>query len=153
MGLRSNACHYDCDRGRYRGVFSGEYGIHSRSYKTRVSTISFPLGHSTKIYRFVSCRRFGLILLPLVSHGADGTINVVHFARTAVRRLIGYGALEIPSELANVRAIDLSIQFTLFWMPFVVLLAWWTNSPLTLLFGMLTPFSTFTDDLRSIPRL
>lgn len=40
-----------------------------------------------------------------------------------------------PSSLAKARAIDLSIQFVLFWMPFVVLLGWWTNKPMSLLFG------------------
>ena len=40
-----------------------------------------------------------------------------------------------PNTLAKGEAIDLSIQFTLFWMPFLVLLGWWTNKPLTLLFG------------------
>lgn len=40
-----------------------------------------------------------------------------------------------PATLAKGRAIDLSIQFTLFWMPFLVLLGWWLHKPLTLLFG------------------
>jgi Ca2+:H+ antiporter len=42
------------------------------------------------------------------------------------------------NTLAKGRAIDLSIQFLLFWMPFFVLLAWWTGRPLTLLFGKLS---------------
>jgi hypothetical protein len=41
-----------------------------------------------------------------------------------------------PISLARARAIDLSVQFSLFWMPFLVLLAWWTNKPLSLLFGI-----------------
>ncbi len=41
-----------------------------------------------------------------------------------------------PSTVAKARAIDLSIQFILFWMPFIVLLAWWTNKPLSLLFDI-----------------
>ena len=41
----------------------------------------------------------------------------------------------VPEELAKARAIDLSIQFTLFWMPFLVLLAWWIGKPLHLMFG------------------
>ena len=43
----------------------------------------------------------------------------------------------VPEELAKARAIDLSIQFTLFWMPFLVLLAWWIGKPLHLMFGKL----------------
>jgi len=30
----------------------------------------------------------------------------------------------------------MSIQFLLFWMPFLTLLGWWTNKPLTLLFDL-----------------
>lgn len=79
---------------------------------------------------------FGLILLPLVSFSADGALAIVFFARSLFRRVFGYAAPEIPSELARARAIDLSIQFTLFWMPFLVLLAWWIGSPLSLLFDL-----------------
>lgn len=43
---------------------------------------------------------------------------------------------EPPKTLAEDRAIDLSIQFTLFWMPFLVLIAWWTGRPLMLLFDL-----------------
>lgn len=46
------------------------------------------------------------------------------------------GKPRIPSELAKARAIDLSIQFSLFWMPFFVLLAWWVDKPFHMLFGM-----------------
>ncbi|KAM5541654.1 hypothetical protein V8D89_004844 [Ganoderma adspersum] len=43
---------------------------------------------------------------------------------------------EMPwaSEFAHGRPIDLSIQFTLWWMPFLVLLGWWTDRPMHLLF-------------------
>ena len=41
----------------------------------------------------------------------------------------------VPSMLARGRAIDLSIQFTLWWMPFLVLLGWWIGKPMHLLFG------------------
>lgn len=41
-----------------------------------------------------------------------------------------------PISLAKARAIDLSIQFSLFWMPLFVLIAWWTHKPLCLLFDM-----------------
>ncbi|TBU39209.1 hypothetical protein BD309DRAFT_872771 [Dichomitus squalens] len=44
--------------------------------------------------------------------------------------------LELPwvSEFAHGRPIDLSIQFTLWWTPFLVLLGWWTGRPMHLLF-------------------
>src|SRR5688572_17676278 len=45
-----------------------------------------------------------------------------------------------PTTLAKGEAIDLSIQFTLFWMPFLILLGWWTHKPFTLLFGALFHF-------------
>ena len=41
----------------------------------------------------------------------------------------------LASEFAHGRPIDLSIQFTLWWTPFLVLLGWWTNKPMHLLFG------------------
>lgn len=37
-------------------------------------------------------------------------------------------------EFAHGRPIDLSIQFTLWWTPFLVLLGWWTDRPMHLLF-------------------
>lgn len=43
--------------------------------------------------------------------------------------------LEVPDELARGIAIDLSIQFALFWMPFCVILGWWIEKPLTLPIG------------------
>lgn len=73
---------------------------------------------------------FGLILLPIVSFSADGVVAIMYFIRTAL-----FLKPENPPSIAKARAIDLSIQFTLFWMPFLILLSWWTNKPLTLLFG------------------
>ncbi|TFK43268.1 hypothetical protein BDQ12DRAFT_674681 [Crucibulum laeve] len=75
---------------------------------------------------------FGLVLLPIVSFAADGTVAIVFFIRSLVRHFFHQPAP--PATLAKARAIDLSIQFTLFWMPFFVLLGWWTNRPLILLF-------------------
>jgi Ca2+:H+ antiporter len=50
--------------------------------------------------------------------------------------LKGYlGTPTPPQQLAKGRAIDLSIQFMLFWLPFLVLLGWWTEKPLHMLFG------------------
>ncbi|KAF8803776.1 hypothetical protein BYT27DRAFT_7109338 [Phlegmacium glaucopus] len=77
---------------------------------------------------------FGLILLPFVSFAADGAVAVVYFARR-VHHHYFHGPRPPPS-LAKAEAIDLSIQFTMFWMPFLVLLAWWTHRPLTLLFDL-----------------
>ncbi|VDB90211.1 unnamed protein product [Peniophora sp. CBMAI 1063] len=77
---------------------------------------------------------FGLVLLPLISFAADGTISVVYFVRSTLQHWLGKPAP--PNTLAEDRAIDLSIQFTLFWLPFLVLLGWWTNKPFTLLFDM-----------------
>ncbi|GJE95944.1 calcium/proton exchanger-like protein [Phanerochaete sordida] len=76
---------------------------------------------------------FGLILLPIVSFSADGCIAIAYFARTVWNHIIGKETM-VPSELAKGRAIDLSIQFTLFWMPFLVLLGWWIDKPMSLLF-------------------
>ncbi|PPQ92382.1 hypothetical protein CVT25_008732 [Psilocybe cyanescens] len=75
---------------------------------------------------------FGLILLPFVSFAADGTVAAVYFVRYMFRHL--FHEPTPPTTLAKGEAIDLSIQFTLFWMPLLVLLGWWTNKPLTLLF-------------------
>ena len=49
--------------------------------------------------------------------------------------------------LARGRAIDLSIQFTLFWMPFLVLLGWWIDKPMHLLFG--APLPSFASLFRA----
>lgn len=82
-----------------------------------------------------SSRWFGLILLPIVSFSADGAVAIVYFIRAAL-----FLKPAPPATIAKARAIDLSIQFTLFWMPFLVLLSWWTDRPLTLLFGERLPF-------------
>jgi Ca2+:H+ antiporter len=79
-------------------------------------------------------RWFGLILLPLVSFAGDGTVAVTYFVRYMFRHF--FHTPSPPTTLARAEAIDLSIQFTLFWMPFFVLLAWWTGKPLSLLFGV-----------------
>lgn len=76
---------------------------------------------------------FGLILLPVVSFSADGCVAIAYFARSMWNHIIGKETM-VPSELAKGRAIDLSIQFVLFWMPFLVLLGWWINKPMHLLF-------------------
>ena len=80
-------------------------------------------------------RWFGLILLPIVSFSADGVVAIVYFLRSIVNHILGKETM-VPSQLAKGRAIDLSIQFTLFWMPFLVLLGWWIDKPMHLLFGV-----------------
>ncbi|KAH9913962.1 uncharacterized protein BXZ73DRAFT_106748 [Epithele typhae] len=76
---------------------------------------------------------FGLILLPIVSFSADGAVAIVFFLESLYDHFTGRERL-VPSMLARGRAIDLSIQFTLWWMPFLVLLGWWIGKPMHLLF-------------------
>ena len=59
------------------------------------------------------------------------------FPTGITRELHTEDILELPwvSEFAHGRPIDLSIQFTLWWTPFLVLLGWWTERPMHLLFG------------------
>jgi len=76
---------------------------------------------------------FGLILLPFASFSADALMSVVYF----IRKLFFPGSNPLrPEELAEGRAIDLSIQFTLFWMPTLILVGWWTHRPFSLLFDL-----------------
>jgi Ca2+:H+ antiporter len=56
---------------------------------------------------------FGLILLPLVSFAADGVVATLYFLRYSFSLFLGKP--EPPAQLAKGRAIDMSIQFTLFW--------------------------------------
>jgi Ca2+:H+ antiporter len=77
---------------------------------------------------------FGLILLPFISYATDGTVAVVYFIRHMLRHYLTEPTP--PTRLAHGESIDLSIQFALFWMPFLVLLAWCTGRPLTLLFDL-----------------
>lgn len=74
---------------------------------------------------------FGLILLPVVSFSGEALVTILYY----VKKAIITSNEAPPSELANGRTIDLSIQFTMFWMPLLILIAWWTNKPLFLLFG------------------
>jgi Ca2+:H+ antiporter len=68
-----------------------------------------------------------------VSFSADGTITLVFFVHTCLRHF--FTKPEPPDTLAEARAIDLSIQFLLFWTPLVTLLGWWLDKPMSLLFG------------------
>jgi len=82
----------------------------------------------------ITAEWFGLILLPLVSFSGDGFIAILFFLRSCFQYVRGQSAP--PVTLANARPIDLSIQFTLFWMPFIVLLGWWIGRPMSLLFDL-----------------
>ncbi|KAF9057456.1 hypothetical protein BJ165DRAFT_1334306 [Panaeolus papilionaceus] len=77
---------------------------------------------------------FGLILLPIISFAADGVVAIVYFVRYMFKHF--FREPTPPNTLAKGEAIDLSIQFVLFWMPFFVLLGWWTSKPLILLFDL-----------------
>ncbi|KIO20935.1 hypothetical protein M407DRAFT_15889 [Tulasnella calospora MUT 4182] len=71
----------------------------------------------------------GLVLLPFVSFAGDGFVAAGYF----IAKLFRYKTV-IPEELAKGRAIDMSIQFLTLWLPFLVLLSWWIDKPLSLLF-------------------
>ncbi|KDQ21776.1 hypothetical protein BOTBODRAFT_26200 [Botryobasidium botryosum FD-172 SS1] len=83
--------------------------------------------HDTRI----TTEWFGLVLLPIASFSADALVTIGYFVRKYFRNSIGP-----PAALAQSRSIDLSIQFALFWMPFLVLLGWVTQKPFTLLFDL-----------------
>ena len=107
-------------------------------FPTRSSWFSRQLVESIEFVRESSGIRqewFGLILLPFVSFSADGAVAVIFFCQAVYDRITNK-EVHVPSMLARGRAIDLSIQFTLWWMPFLVLLGWWTGRPMHLLFGM-----------------
>lgn len=53
------------------------------------------------------------------------------------RRRRGEAVEEEPDGVASGMSIDLSIQFLLFWMPVLVLVAWFAHKPLTMLFDLL----------------
>ena len=74
---------------------------------------------------------FGLVLIPMVSFSADAFVAIVYFLRSVL-----FLKPRPPETLAENRAIDMSIQFILFWTPVLVLLAWLMDKPLLLLFGM-----------------
>ncbi|KAH9930531.1 uncharacterized protein BXZ73DRAFT_90330 [Epithele typhae] len=97
---------------------------------------------------------FGLILLPVLSFSGDGVVAIHKFLiRThndlkatfrskrggcdsglSTAEQEGDDEESLDQEFAHARPIDLSIQFTLWWMPFLVLLGWWTDRPMHLLF-------------------
>lgn len=78
----------------------------------------------------------GIVLLPIVSFSADGAIAVGYFVHRTLSHLLKFRKPEPPTTLAKAEAIDLSIQFLLFWTPVVTLLGWWTDKPFNLLFDI-----------------
>ncbi|TCD70361.1 hypothetical protein EIP91_003713 [Steccherinum ochraceum] len=76
---------------------------------------------------------FGLILLPFISFSAEGMVTIVFFVQSLVMHCMGKKVM-VPSILAHGRAIDLAIQFILWWTPVILLLGWALNKPVTLLF-------------------
>ncbi|KAJ7179439.1 hypothetical protein C8R46DRAFT_1073775 [Mycena filopes] len=80
---------------------------------------------------------FGLVLLPFVSFSAECILSLVYYVHTHLKQYLGTTTpLSPPSTLAEARSIDLSIQFLIFWMPLLVLIAWITHKPLSLLFDV-----------------
>ncbi|KAF8076061.1 hypothetical protein FPV67DRAFT_1664370 [Lyophyllum atratum] len=79
---------------------------------------------------------FGIFLLPLVSYSADGILSTVYFARRHLLKRYRGEQAHISTELAQGRSIDLGIQFMLLWLPLLVLFAWFSHKPLSLLFDM-----------------
>ena len=61
-----------------------------------------------------------------MSFSADGALAIMVFFRKSG---------PAPNSFAKGRAIDMSIQFLLFWTPLVTLLGWWLDKPMSLLFG------------------
>ncbi|KAG6903303.1 hypothetical protein C0995_013056 [Termitomyces sp. Mi166 len=106
---------------RTRGIIQQEYAV---------SPVPYFINSIDKVYRF-----FGIVLLPMVSYSADGILSTVFFFRRHFGHYLGR-APPPPSGLAQGRSIDIGIQFLLFWMPFLVLVAWFTHKPLSLLFDI-----------------
>ncbi|KAJ8523020.1 hypothetical protein ONZ45_g501 [Pleurotus djamor] len=88
---------------------------------------------------------FGLILLPLVTFSADGILASAYYLRYLLKRHLPHRQSLYLAEphnhspsttLAESRAIDLSIQFILFWLPLFILISWIVGKPLSLLFDM-----------------
>ncbi|KAG9048395.1 hypothetical protein FS837_013032 [Tulasnella sp. UAMH 9824] len=89
----------------------------------------------------------GLVLLPITSFAADAMMVTVYFIKTLLRR-----NPPLPEGIAHGRSIDLSVQFLLFWMPFIVLVAWFLGKPFSLLFayelrGMGIDLASFDADI------
>jgi len=108
-------------------VIAVSIGIMAATAEWLVESVDFVMAEGK-----ITQEWFGLILLPLVAFAADGFVAILYFAQSLIRHFFHQPAP--PTVLAKARAIDLSIQFTLFWMPLLVLLGWWTGKPMHLLF-------------------
>ncbi|TFY80602.1 hypothetical protein EWM64_g3412 [Hericium alpestre] len=68
--------------------------------------------------------------------GLDGAVTLTYFAHSTLKQYFNLADAEQPTTIAEARAMELSIQFLLFWMPFLVLLGWWAGKPLSVLFDL-----------------
>jgi len=83
----------------------------------------------------VSEEWFGLVLMPFVAFAADGLLGFTYFICSRFYHWFGEPSRPAGS-FAETRAIDLSIQFMLFWTPILVLMGWILDEPMSLLFGL-----------------
>jgi len=88
---------------------------------------------SIKEHTFITREWFGIVL-PIVSFSADG-VALGYFIKRAVSHFLKLKKPEPLTTLAKAEATDLSIQFLLFWTPFITLLGWCMNKSFDLLLG------------------
>ena len=139
----AHGCHSSVRKlSRYLTSFSDAYRLHLARWKHRKCYTSITrargvcINNDSEWFNRIDslCRWLGLILLLIVSFAADGAIAILYFFRSIYHH---YFQTPIePISLAKARAIDLSVQFALFWMPVFVLIAWWSHKPLSLLFDL-----------------
>ncbi|KAJ7067992.1 hypothetical protein C8F01DRAFT_978869 [Mycena amicta] len=115
-------------------VIAVTVGIMAATAEWLVDSIEFVREEGNIKEERVQSLFFGMIILPLVSFSGDGFLSILFFCRSWIQYF--RGAHSPPGQLASARPIDLSIQFTLFWMPFIVLLGWWSDRPMSLLFDL-----------------
>lgn len=116
-------------------------------------------------------RWFGLFLLPLVSFLPEATAEMYLYATSLMKNMLGqirtklllihqsslsssptttqpwYKPSPVFSPFSGAQPIDQSIQFTLAWLPLLVLVAWCTGKPLHLLFGVSHKLHSYEDPL------
>ncbi|KAE9395768.1 hypothetical protein BT96DRAFT_885406 [Gymnopus androsaceus JB14] len=109
------------------GFLLATIGLMAPSAEFLVDSVDIVESHTQ-----VGLQYFGLIVLPLSSYAADAILAAGYFIRTTLRYFIGWKSP--PTRVAKARSIEASIQFNLFWLPLIILLGWWTNRPITLLF-------------------
>jgi len=74
---------------------------------------------------------FGLILLPFLTFGSDILVGLCFLIQRAI-----LPSTEPLAPRPSGLAMDLSIQFALFWLPLVILIGWGLGKPLSLLFDL-----------------